>query len=282
MRQYSLEHLTDDVLLSQLSELVATDRNVTAELLANIAEVDSRHLYAEKGYSSMFAYCTRELHLSEVSAGKRIHAARAARRFPALLGALAQGKLHLTAICLLAPHVTEDNIEALIAAATHKGKAEIEEWLVVQALRPPVRLQPCSIRPIAIRMPESDPESARELEASLFASSDLPGAEQAEHDLDHVEVSRILSGGDPVKAQDESKEMPSASPDHYRMQVTIPKGMHDKLRYAQDLLGHAVPSGDVAEVLERALDALIAKLEKRKFGRTDKDRSTRPVSAPSH
>ncbi|OGF16713.1 MAG: hypothetical protein A2W00_14655 [Candidatus Eisenbacteria bacterium RBG_16_71_46] len=47
---------------------------------------------------------------------------------------------------------------------------------------------------------------------------------------------------------------------------------HDKLRYAQALLGHQVPSGDMAEVLDRALDALIERLEKRKFAATDRPR----------
>jgi hypothetical protein len=40
------------------------------------------------------------------------------------------------------------------------------------------------------------------------------------------------------------------------------------LRYAQSLLGHALPSGDVAEVLDRALDALIQRLEQQKFAAT--------------
>jgi hypothetical protein len=38
------------------------------------------------------------------------------------------------------------------------------------------------------------------------------------------------------------------------------------------LLGHQIPSGDLAEVLDRALDLLIAHLEKRKFAATDKPR----------
>jgi 5-methylcytosine-specific restriction endonuclease McrA len=53
--------------------------------------------------------------------------------------------------------------------------------------------------------------------------------------------------------------------------VTIGEETHDKLRYAQSLLGHAVPSGDLAGVLDRALDALIPKLEQRLFAA-----STRP------
>lgn len=49
--------------------------------------------------------------------------------------------------------------------------------------------------------------------------------------------------------------------------------MHDKLRQAQDLMRHDVPDGDLARVLERALDLLIAERMKRRFGKTTKPRS---------
>jgi hypothetical protein len=64
------------------------------------------------------------------------------------------------------------------------------------------------------------------------------------------------------------------------------KSTHDKLRHAQALLSHAVPSGDVAQVLDRALDALIRELEKRKLGSTTRRRRQgRPVGKryiPAH
>lgn len=59
--------------------------------------------------------------------------------------------------------------------------------------------------------------------------------------------------------------MKPLAPQRFALQITLGQGAHDKLRYAQALLGHAVPSGDIAEVLERALDALIHLLEQRKF-----------------
>lgn len=58
----------------------------------------------------------------------------------------------------------------------------------------------------------------------------------------------------------------------------IGKSIHDKLRYAQELLSHQVPSGDPAEVLDRALDALIAKLEKNKFAGTTRPHGVRQNS----
>jgi len=43
---HSLTHLSDQVLLRDLATLVGRDRTTTAELLAHLAEVDARRLYA--------------------------------------------------------------------------------------------------------------------------------------------------------------------------------------------------------------------------------------------
>ena len=95
MRDYVLAHLSDAVLIRDLGVLVVQDRGLTARLLAHLAEVDARRLYAPAGYPSMFAYCVEELRFSEESAYRRIQAARAAHRFPAIFAALAEGRLHL-------------------------------------------------------------------------------------------------------------------------------------------------------------------------------------------
>ena len=129
MRDYTLAHLSDSILLRDLAALVAHDRQTTATLLAHLAEVDARRLYVPAGYSSMHAYCVEELHLSEDAAFRRIQAARAARQFPLLFVALAEGRLHLTAVTLLAPCLTPENAGELIEAATHRRKSEIEAFL---------------------------------------------------------------------------------------------------------------------------------------------------------
>jgi len=73
------------------------------------------------------------------------------------------------------------------------------------------------------------------------------------------------------------------SPGRFALQVTIGQATHDKLRYAQSLLGHSVPSGDVALVLDRALDALIDQLEKRKIAAARLPRrQPRPTHGPRH
>ena len=264
MQSYSLSHVQDAVLLRDLAGLVARDRATTASLLAHIAEVDARRLFVPAGYPSMHAYCVDELRLSEDAASKRIQAARAARRFPSLFSALAEGRLHLTAVWLLAPHLTPESADELIQAATHKRKFEIEELL---ARRFTPLEAPASVRPVPA-VTSDLPEHAPEQPSTLVG-------EPGEHAPGHVEYPHV--------------ELPQRNhSERFLVQVTIEKGTHQKLRHAQALLSHAVPTGDVAQVLDRALDALIAQLEKRKFGgattRQAQQRTTavRKRCIPSH
>ena len=77
-----VNHLSDRALLQETVTLAAGERGATVELIGALAEVDRRRLYLGEGFSSLFVYCTRVLHLSEHAAYGRIEAARAARRFP--------------------------------------------------------------------------------------------------------------------------------------------------------------------------------------------------------
>ena len=254
MQRYSLTHVTDAALLRDLADLVRQDRATTAALLAHVAEVDARRLYAPAGYSSMHAYCVEDLKLSEDAASKRIQAARAARRFPGLFEALVEGKLHLTAICLLAPHLTLENCEELIRAASGRRKAEIEIHLARMAGRS-LRAGMVRVLPAAAQHALAHAGDApKELETGEHALAHVAGESgPGEHALAHV--------GDIA----ETTGLPS---ERYMIQAVVDGTTHEKLRYAQALLSHTVPNGDIARVLDRALDSLIAQLERRKFGIT--------------
>jgi hypothetical protein len=62
----------------------------------------------------------------------------------------------------------------------------------------------------------------------------------------------------------------------------VDQATHDKLRYAQALLGHALPSGNIAKVFERALDALVNQLEKQKFAKCARSRPQRGTPKGRH
>src|SRR5262252_6305815 len=84
-------------------------------------------IHLRQGYSSLFTYCRDALSLSEHEAYNRIEVARAARRFPAILEMLADGALNLTNVRLLAPHLTLENHQGVLASARGKRKIDVEE-----------------------------------------------------------------------------------------------------------------------------------------------------------
>jgi hypothetical protein len=108
----------------------------------------------------MFAYCTEVLQLSEAEAYLRIAAARASRKHPMLLTMLGDGRLHLTAIAKLAPHLTSGNRDALLRRAAHQSKREIEELVAELAPRPDA---PALMRKLPERRAQAEPTSAFEL-----------------------------------------------------------------------------------------------------------------------
>ena len=115
--------------LDALDDLAAQERKSTAMTLAYMAEFDRRRLYETFGYSTMLDYCIDHVHMDEDEAEEQIEVARAARVFPVLFEAIADGRLHTAAVRLLAPHLTAQNVAELIAAMTHRREGEIKAML---------------------------------------------------------------------------------------------------------------------------------------------------------
>jgi hypothetical protein len=65
------------------------------------------------------------------------------------------------------------------------------------------------------------------------------------------------------------RKLPSFEPrseGHYLLQLNASAALKQKLELARDLMSHANTSGDLAVVVERALDGLIEQLQSRRFG----------------
>jgi hypothetical protein len=123
----SLRRLSDGALVARLKKLAAHERRATAGVVAHLAELDTRDVHLKEGYSSLFSYCREVLALSEHEAYNRIEVARTARSFPVVLDLLEAGTVHLTAVRLLAPHLTPENHRAVLESAKGKSKVEVKE-----------------------------------------------------------------------------------------------------------------------------------------------------------
>jgi len=73
------------------------------------------------------------------------------------------------------------------------------------------------------------------------------------------------------------------APERYKLQFTIGEKTLEKLELAKDMPRHAVPSGDLAEVFDRALTVLLEDLAKKKFSATEHPHASRgPAPSSRH
>ena len=253
--------------MAEVERAVSCERKANARLIALLMEVDSRKLYAGQGYASLFTYCVQVLHLSEHAAYLRIEAARLTRRFPAILDKLSDGSLHLTGVSLLGPHLTPANHAELLDEARHKSKREVEQLIA--------RLRPQSDVPAVVRkLPAPKPASVLGAEVPRSGVS-VPGFKLPVVVADATPP----AVGAPVAPR--PPEIKPLAPQRYKLQCTISRETHDKLRRVQDFLRHTIPDGDIAAILDRALTVLLADLSRAKCAATERPRSIQETRSRS-
>jgi hypothetical protein len=249
--------LSDDDLLRRLRSLLQDSRHTESELVAHIGEVDARRLYAREAYPSMHVYCMKVLQLSEAEAYLRITAGRLAREFPSILEMLADGRLHLSAISRLAPHLTPQNHADLLARATYKSRRQVEELVAELAPRPDV---PDVIRKLPTRAVPEGPPSALAPQATTASFDSAP----------QLCPDRVGSSS--------TSSLPPAqvevlAPARYKVQFTAGASFRDKLERLQALMRSRFPNGDLAQILEDAVTEKLERLEARRFAKTALPRS---------
>jgi hypothetical protein len=250
----SLSKVSDDELLRRLSGLLQQSRRVEAVLVAHIGEVDARRLYAREAAPSMFAYCTEVLKLSEHEAYLRIAVARASREHPILLEMLAEGRLPLSVIARLAPHLTEANRETVLAQAEGKSKRQIEELVAGLAPKPDVS---ATMRKLPERR-KPEPVSVQDPEVLVPERvTFLPTPAQA-----RSTASAPRSVVEPL------------SPAKYKIQFTASAELHDKLERLRGLMRSSVPDGDLAAIIEEAVTEKLERLEAKRFAKTKAPRKS--------
>ncbi|HEX8793465.1 MAG TPA: HNH endonuclease signature motif containing protein [Polyangiaceae bacterium] len=173
--------------------------------------------------------------MSEDEACRRIHAARLAVRFPDLLVRIERGDLTLSTMALLHDALTEANYEELVEAAAGKTKSEVQALLARRSPAPDV---PGGITTVPTQPP-------------------IPtlGVE--------TEPSPALARGPQIAPLSETR---------HHVQFTASDELRKKLERAQDLMRHTNAEGDLAIVVERAVDLLLEKLEKQRLGKTSRPR----------
>jgi hypothetical protein len=232
--------LSDAELLARLPAFVSRERVAAADVIEYLIEIDRRRLYLEQAVPSLYAFCTERHGYSEDEALKRIRVARLGAQLPQVLDELRRGAIHLSGLVMLAPHLTEENAGALLTEARGASRRKLRQILARWFPRPDVR---ATVRPLALSagvtgtLPGTDPSgpSSQSTRSGAYSSMPRPNLE-------------------PLSAE------------RYRVEFTASAGLYAKLERATELLSHSVPRGDLPDIFERALDALIERELKRRTG----------------
>ena len=246
MNKTDLTSLSNDELLLRLSKLVNQSRRVESVLVAHLAEVDARRLYASRALPSMFQYCRDVLHLSESEAYLRIEAARMSRRHPMVLTMLEDGRLPLSGIATLAPELkklTPEDGEKLLARAVHKSKRELKELVAELAPKPDV---PPSIRKVPRRVPKTPSPETPQQERPEASNETCPSGEPPTPSgtTDRKPPSAPVSA-----SRDPRAKVEPLAPARYVVQFTASGELREKL----ERLTALTPGSDLASIIDAAV-----------------------------
>jgi 5-methylcytosine-specific restriction endonuclease McrA len=275
----SLAHLTDSELLTNTRALVGKSNHVFAALLAHLAEVEARGLHRTRACSSLYTYCIYELRFSEDGAARRAGAAKLVKRFPLLLGPIANGELHLTGLLLLGPHLTPENVVQVLARAKFRTKKELSK--LVRDLHP-LPLVPDSIEPLGrelrtLRAPtwaqyvSSCAPAVRELRPGERPRDWANDADTS--DIGPTAVSAASALPAPARVDELRAELPPiTAPQQYQMQFSTTEEHVKLVERAKALLARRAPGKSLGQLHLEAMKVLVASLEKQRFAVTDRPR----------
>ena len=160
-RVHLRKRLSDSELSGELAVSARRERAALGALLGYLGQFDERKVYAAAGFTSRASHrglhiagftsraSHRGLHIDhgvrgpplrlvrgvvvELYPGERIQAARLCVRFPVLLGVIADGGLHLSGVCMLAPITNDETLPRILGDAAGLKRWELQMY--VDALR---------------------------------------------------------------------------------------------------------------------------------------------------
>jgi hypothetical protein len=92
----SLKKLSDAALIEGFKNLILREKRLGDLILLNLQEMNSRRIYAQLGYGSLFEFLVKYFHLSESSAYQRINAMKLIQCIPEARAALVAGETNLS------------------------------------------------------------------------------------------------------------------------------------------------------------------------------------------
>ena len=247
---------SDEDLFASVERLTLTEHGVVMKVLVLLGEIDRRGIYRERAWPSLFEYCVAHLHYSEGQACRRISAARALQKFPALFDLFEKRAITLTNLAKVSRALTETNHLDLAKAVGTKRKDEAERilasWFPQPDVKPLIRELPTS--PKMIPPPERSSAPPALQPAASFPPSPAAAPTTTTGKINPLSEKR------------------------YGVHFTIDEKTFQQLEHAKHLTKHRGEAGNLENLMSRAIALLHAELEKERLGKTSRPQSNpRPM-----
>jgi hypothetical protein len=153
-----LKKLKNEELLQKTKSLVAEERKLTLQILHHLQEISRRRLFAERGYSSLFEYVTKELAYSDAAAMRRLQAMKLLTELPEVEDQIRTGALSLSVVAQaqrtfqteakLSQAFDRDEKKKILQTLENKSSREAERELIQHSSQPVLIQKPDLIKPI--------------------------------------------------------------------------------------------------------------------------------------
>jgi hypothetical protein len=242
--------IANDDLFAAVERMTLTEHGLLVKVVVLLGEIDRRGIYRGRAWPSLFEYCVAHLKYSEGQACRRIAAARAIQKFPALLPIFERREITLTNLSRVSRALTAANHVELAKAVGTKRKDDAErvmaKWCPQPDMKPMVRQLPTPTftpRPLEpIALPLQPPP------ATVQLPSPPPGK---------------------VKALSEKR---------YGAQFPMDEETFRLLEHVKQMTKHRGEAGSLENLMKRAIKLLHEEVEKERLGKVSRPQShTRPM-----
>ena len=168
MQLSSIKNLSNELILENLKRLKSNEDKTIADFVLYLSELDSRKLYRDSGFSSLFTYCTEGLGYSAGAAYSRVQAAKSLKDNPEIYGLLRDGKLTLCAVSEISKVLKPENKAELIQSSQGKSKAEVQKITVKYQEAKPIKKE--KITPKKVIIENKEPLFSQDSSAQIKTS----------------------------------------------------------------------------------------------------------------
>ncbi len=260
--------------MDRLRGLAARERAATAEFMACLAEADRREkTVVVAGWPTLFAFCVRELKLSEGCAYKRVRTARLIRTRPEILSLLGDGSINLSNLSLIEPWL--ESRPGLLREAIGKSKREVEALIASIGGRRDV---PDRVRALAVRVASRPVDE----QPSLLSPQSDSGMPEPASKMDGTPASPESLAEPPSQEPRDLKQPRESAESEPTLEIRFAASRRFVLAIEslRALLWHKYPTGRFEDVLFEAAENFIAERDPARKTKKCTSRNGPPAGKP--